>query len=515
MTEAAEGPKESILRRAAIGTGWIVAWRMATRALGLISTLVLIRLLSPGDFGLVALATSFITAVDTLSALGIEDALVREHAPTADMYDTAFTMTALRGLVTTLVIAAGALPVSRFFADPRLAVVLWALAGGVLIQSLNSVGIVDFRRDMAFHREFVLQIQPRLVSVAVTIGIAAVWHSYWALIGGILTARTLRAIVGYRMHGWRPRFTLSAWRQLIGFSLWSWAISIVELARDRVDMFVVGRAISPAAVGTYAIAEEVSVLPSTEVVLPLCRAVFSAFSTVRRVGGNLQEAMIRPVAATFLVIWPAGLGISLIADPLVRLVMGQKWVSAIPVIELLGVMSGLTAFGLIGNALMSAYAALRPMFAITAGALCARIILLVVLVSRLGLIGGAIGAFAGMVIEHALLVSFIFRNFDIQLRELVSRTWRIAVSGLVMAGILWFAGLGWSEATGDAVDLPIQLASRVACGIAAYAIALATLWVLSGRPDGAEADVLAILAQPLRRVGLTPGVLRRRGILRR
>ncbi len=146
-----------MLARTATGTGWIVGWRMATRLFGLI----LVRLLVPGDFGLVALGTTFIVAVDALSTLGVEDALVREPAPTRAMYDTGFTLSALRGVITSAVIAVTAVPIASFFADPRLADVLWALAAGTLIGGIGSIGVVDFRRDMAFEKEFLLQILPR------------------------------------------------------------------------------------------------------------------------------------------------------------------------------------------------------------------------------------------------------------------------------------------------------------------------------------------------------------------
>ncbi|HEY4174380.1 MAG TPA: oligosaccharide flippase family protein, partial [Rhodopila sp.] len=394
----AEGP--SLLARAALGMGWIVAWRMTTRLLGLINTLVLIRLLAPADFGLVALGTSFILAIDTLSTIGVEDALVREHSPTVAMYDTAFTMTALRGLVTTLIIAITAVPIAVFFTEPRLAYVLWALAAGTLIGGIGSIGIVDFRRDMAFEKEFLLQILPRLASIGVTIGTALIWHSYWSLVAGILTGRITRTLFSYRMHSWRPRFTLSAWRDLIGFSLWIWAISMAELVRDRIDMFVVGRVMSPTAVGVYAMGEEVAVLPSTEIILPLCRACFSAFAAARRAGQSVEEAFIRPVATTFLITFPVGLGISLIADPLVRLIMGERWVAAIPIIQLLGIMSALGVFGLVASTLLSSNALLRCQFSITVICLGLRFVLLILLVNRFGIRGAAIGAFSGMVIEH-------------------------------------------------------------------------------------------------------------------
>ncbi|HWT09257.1 MAG TPA: oligosaccharide flippase family protein, partial [Roseomonas sp.] len=102
MTVAEAG----ILARTARGAGWVVAWRMATRLLGLVSTLVLARLLLPEDFGLVALATSFAFALDACLALGVGDQIVRAHEPDRDMYDTAFTINLLRGLLVGAMVAA-------------------------------------------------------------------------------------------------------------------------------------------------------------------------------------------------------------------------------------------------------------------------------------------------------------------------------------------------------------------------------------------------------------------------
>jgi lipopolysaccharide exporter len=483
----------SILARAAVGTGWIVGWRMVTRLLGLASTLILVRLLAPADFGLVALGTSFIVAVDTLSAIGVEDALVREHSPTAAMYHTAFTLTALRGVATTIVIAVAAIPIGSFFAEPRLAYILWALAAGTLIGGIGSIGIVDFRREMAFEKEFALQILPRFVSIVVTIGVALIWHSYWALVAGILTGRIVRTLFGYRMHAWRPRFTLSAWRDLVGFSLWSWAISMTELVRDRIDMFVVGRVISSTAVGIYAIGEEIAFLPGTEIVLPLCRACFPAFAAVHRGGEGMEESFMRPVAATFLLTFPAGVGISLVADPLVRLLMGQNWAGAILIIQLLGVGSAILVFGLVAATLLSAHAMMRPQFMITLVSLGVRFLLLLVLVNQFGIVGAAVGAFGGLLTEHALFIAFAFRRFGLSLGRLVRLTWRTTVAGSLMALILIAAGLGWTQTSEDMPHLVRTLAEAVALGATVYALTLFALWVMSGRPSGAEADMLAML----------------------
>ena len=492
----------SVLARTASGAGWIVGWRMASRLLGVASTLILVRLLSPADFGLVALGTTFTVAVDTFSAIGVEDALVREPAPSAAMYDTAFTLTLLRALLTALLIAVAAIPVAGFFHEPRLANVLLALSAGMAVGGTASVGTIDFRRDMAFEKEFVLQILPRLLSVLVTIAAALVWRSYWALIAGILTGRALRTGFSYVMHGWRPRLTLAAWHDLIGFSMWSWAVSIVQLLRDRADIFVVGRVLSPAAAGIYAIGEEVAALPTTEVVLPLCRACFSAFAAAGRHEQGMSEAFMRPVATTFLITLPAGLGVSLVADPLVSLLFGERWLVAVPVVQILAGVGAFMVFGLVASTLLAASAMLRQAFVITLAGLLLRLAMLIVLVVHFGMLGAAVAASAGVVLEHMLTLILAFRRFELSVIELARRTWRPVAAACLMAAILVSCNLGWTRVEGDAAAVARGLASAVTLGAAAYPLSLLGLWWMSGRPAGAEADLLAVarrLADGLRR----------------
>src|SRR5439155_13336633 len=109
---------------------------------GLLSTLVLARLLVPDDFGLVAIACGFIAAVDALSSIGVQDALIREPVVDRDLYNTAFTMGLIRGAVTAGLIALAAWPVGEFFAEPRLTPVLLALAVGTLAGAFENIGIV-------------------------------------------------------------------------------------------------------------------------------------------------------------------------------------------------------------------------------------------------------------------------------------------------------------------------------------------------------------------------------------
>src|SRR5258707_9108035 len=151
----------SITSRTVLGAGWMVAWRMVTRLLGLISTLVLARILVPADFGLVALATASSDAVEALSVLGLDDALVRDKESSRALNDTAFSLMAARGVLNAALIAVLAYPASVWLVEPRLVPILLVLSALTLIAGFENIGIVEFRRNLQFQKAFKLLFPPR------------------------------------------------------------------------------------------------------------------------------------------------------------------------------------------------------------------------------------------------------------------------------------------------------------------------------------------------------------------
>ena len=322
----------SLQRQIFSGAGWIVGWRMTTRGLGLISTLVLARLLLPVDFGLVALATGFAQAVEAMSFLGVEDALVREHAPGRSLYDTGFTLNLLRGLAIAVALAVLAEPIATWFAEPRLTSVLYVLAIGAAMDGLANIGLVEFRRDFAFHREFLSMIIPRLLSVTLTIAVALIWRSYWALVVGILAMRCARVVLSYRLHPYSasPVFvSLARANFLLALELGGGGRGDV---RERSTALLIGRMLGTGQVGVWSIGADLAAMPTSELVEPLSRSAFSGFSAARHQGEGAGNIYLRVVAAMALLTLPAGLGTSLIADPLIRLAFGPNWLAAIPLV---------------------------------------------------------------------------------------------------------------------------------------------------------------------------------------
>ncbi len=477
----------SLNTKIANGTGWVIAWRVATRNLGLISTLILVRLLDPADFGLVALATGFAATVDALSVLGVQDALLRAQSPSRDMYDSAFSIALLRGVGTALLIAAAAWPVADFFKEPRLAVVLLSLAAGTVITALENIGTVDFRRDMTFKKEFHLQVAGRVAGVITTIALAWLWRDYWALVVGLLTTRVVRLVQSYIMSPYRPRLTLRAWRSLIGFSLWSWAITMVQQVRSRADNFVIGRLMTTADVASFSVGQEIGALPITEMVEPLHRTLFSAFVVLNHNEKDPHTLYLNVLEAAFLLVLPAGVGISLIADPMVHLMLGERWLSAIPVVQILAIVSTISMFGTLSDAMNAAAGNLRVNFIMYSISAALRVPLLLVLVSAYGVTGGAVALGLSTLADQVLFVDVTLRRLDIHAKELVTRLWRAILACLAMTACLWSVGWAWTSTTGDSIfTVSVDMLLRAGAGALTYTAAIVILWIAAGRPNGAE-----------------------------
>ena len=175
----------------AAGAAWVIIFRLTDRGIGLVSTLILARLLVPADFGLVAMSMSILALVEILSTFSFDIALIQNAKSERRHYDTAWTLNVLLGLANATALLALAIPVSIFYSEPRVIAVMCIIALNCSIQGFGNIGVVAFQKDLDLQKEFRLGVTKKLVAFCVTVTVAYLLRSYWALLAGMIASSTI------------------------------------------------------------------------------------------------------------------------------------------------------------------------------------------------------------------------------------------------------------------------------------------------------------------------------------
>ena len=479
------------------GAAWMLLFKMLERSLGFISTLFLVRLLAPADFGIVAMALSFIAMAEILSAFGFDLALIQNQKADEQHYHAAWTCNVLLGLAITAVMFAAAQPIAAFYDRPELVWVVLALALSPTIAGLENIGVVAFRKELQFRKEFGFQLSKKLISVLVTVPLAFWLRNYWALVIGILTSRLSGMTVSYLVHPFRPRFSLQRVGDLMRFSGWMLLNNFVIFFKERTTDFVIGSLKGPAALGLYNVSNEFSNLPLTELAAPINRALIPGFARIQDDRQAIQAAFAFSMGSLALIVMPAAAGVCAIAPHLVPVVLGAKWLDATALMEVLALSGALVAFHspicalLVAKNRPGSVAASHVVFVL------ALLLGLLLLLPRYGAVGAAYATLAAAILATPAYVLQLRRHTGIRVLSVARTVARpLLASGLMLVLVRLAVP---AEALASVAGHALSLATGIVVGMASYPAILALLWVAAGRPAGVERSALDRLAMMLKR----------------
>ncbi len=480
-------------QRALTGAAWMVGFRMCSRLLGIASTLVLARLLSTADFGIVAIAFTISTALNSLSNVGVTENLVRHSEIGRDVLDTGFTVQIIKGLITGLLLLAAAPLASGWFGEPRLQAVFYVLAGAYALAGFENVGVIHFRRDLRFDREFQLSAIERVAAFVATVVAALILRDYWAIVIGTAAAKIARVTATYVMHPYRPRFGLRAWHELAGFSLWMWLSSLAYIVWQRADPLVVGSAVSKAELGVFVVALDIALLPTTEILEPIASVLFAGFAAERNAGRDPRENAFSLAVALMAAMAPIALVLSAASTYVVGVLLGAQWSEAAPVVAIVTMSVFLSPFSYTASIVLTAMGKLRSNFAVVAAASAAKLVLLYAAAQTGSLVLIAAASVAITSVESLIFVVMLRRNGS-RTSGMLKPMCRVIASGGMAALAMYATGLAWPGAVvlpfGNCVLYGMMLA---VVGGATYAAALLGLWTVFGRPDGPERQIVTML----------------------
>lgn len=466
-----------------------VAMQWSLRLVGLFSVFILARLLTPQDFGIVGLATATVALVELFSVIGLRQALLRLETPERSHLDTAWTLQLIifSGLAMVLL---GLAPIAAwFYSEPLLGPVIAVLASRFLFLAIVNVGIVDFDRNLDFGGDMRMRLGARLAAFVFTVAFAVLLQSYWALVIGLVLSSAFFAAASYICHPYRPGLSLARRRELLGVSWWMFLTYCGQMIHFQFERLVIGRFASMNLVGFYAVSQDLASMFTQEISTALNRITFVTTAHSERPLSESAGRIGTMLGAYAMIAAPLGLGLAATSDAAVAVLLGPQWAGAAPLLELIAVASAFHAVFKVITTSFQAGGREKLAAGITGAGLGA-------LALAVGLVvawrGGAMAiATAALVVAAAMLVAGVIALAAVARASSLSFAAHIARPFLA-AGLMLVAVRALEPSTG----IPFaDLAIEVILGAAVFAVTLGVIWIAAGRPAGAEAESLRLIAK--------------------
>jgi len=334
-----EAPTEAGVGRQAVrGIPWSLGGYAISRAMTLVTTIVLARLLTPEDFGLIALAMLALTVLNVLSDGGLTSVLVVRQDFGRRALGTVLTLLLLAGGAVSLLLVALAPLVADLFREPDLTAVLRAIAGISLLSGFYWFYDMLLQRELEFRRRFVAQLARTVAYGAVALTMAVLGAGVWSLVGGQLAGAVVVSVVLYVLAPYRVRPAFD--RAAAGSALRAGHGFLLQIAsstvQDNLDYLVIGRVLGAGPLGAYSMAYRLGEVPYASIADPIARVTFAAMARMKHAGQAVGPMFLRSLSFTCMLTWPLGLLLSAAADPFTRAVFGDQWLVMIAPLSILG-----------------------------------------------------------------------------------------------------------------------------------------------------------------------------------
>lgn len=481
MSIPISGTEPAYQRHIVRGSAWLIGVRWSLRLTGLASTLVLARLLTPEDFGIVAIAALIVGAIEIFSQTGQYNAIVRHPDPTREHYNSVWTVGLLLGLGLGLLAWALTPLTTAYFHEPRAKLVVETLALRPAILGFQNVGIVNFQRQLNFQRQFWFSVLPKLVSLFLTVGFAFVLRNYWALVIGIVGQSLAAVVLSYIMSPYRPRLGFSKIREIWSFSIWSLLRSLGTYANDQIDKLAVAGFAGAAGMGRYDVARDIAISPSQELITPVVSTLIPVMAKVQNDKEKRRDLYLTTLSWSALICTSTGVGVTLVAEDMCDFVLGPKWHSVWPLMPwfaltwaIVGMTSGVSSVLL---ALGHAYISARLQW-VRVGCFALAVFPVAYLFRDLEAV--IMTRFFVTLVLSPGIFYVLARVMAVPLRDFANAMCRPVAASFVMAMVVLALN---TELTFSG---PSRLFIDIAIGATAYGATLMAIWMASGRPPGLE-----------------------------
>lgn len=315
--------------------------------------MILARLLYPKDFGLFGIVMLVLSILEAFSQTGFNEALIYKKEDIAPYLDTAWGLQFIRGALLAGVIVGSASYIAKFFQEPDVRPLLRMIGVVLIIDSLQNIGIVYFKKELEFHRLIIFRLIGNLMELLASVSAAFLLRNVWALVVGAIVHSLTNLMISYLIHDFRPHFRWDAEKakELLKYGKWLFGKSSIGYLVNNLDDIIVGKVLGTATLGLYQMAFRWANTATTEIIYTVSEVTFPAYVKLQSDTTRLREYILRTIGIVSLITLPLTGGILVLAPELTKFLLGDRWMPIVPVLQLMcitGAVRAITAnFGTI------------------------------------------------------------------------------------------------------------------------------------------------------------------------
>lgn len=328
---------ESLKHKTFMGTVWSVVERFSVQGIGFIVMIIMARVLTPADYGLVGELTIFIAVSQSLVDSGFSQALIRKQDRTEVDNSTVFYFNIGVGISLYLLMSFCAPLIARFYSQPILVPLTRLLSLNILINSLVVVQRAQFTIRIDFRTQAKASLTASIVSGCVGITMVYTGHGVWSIVWYQLSNLITNVVMLWILSKWRPQrvYSWKSFRELFGFGSKLALSGIINTIYNNIYLIVIGKVFKASDLGYYTRAHQFADFPSSNVSGIIQRVTFPVLCTIQN-----DEQRLRNVYRNFLrlagfVVFPLMVGLAALAHPLINTVLTPKWAFAATLLQVI------------------------------------------------------------------------------------------------------------------------------------------------------------------------------------
>lgn len=326
-----------LIDQVATGVAWSTAEKVCSMLLQMVVSIVVARLLVPEDFGVMAILTFFTAISLVVVDSGFSQTLLRKESPTNDDYKSVF----LFNLAVSLLLYILLVAVSPFLASYyNLAIIAKVAPVLFLLLPINALGIIQntkLSRDFRFGELSRINFTASLVAGLTAVGVALCGGGVWALVAQRLLTMATKSVLLWWRGDWRGegRFSRSAWLTMAPFSFRLMSTDIVAALYNNVAQLFIGKIYSADTLGYFNQAQKIKDLPVQSAVLSVQTVTYPALAKIKNDAAKFAESYRKVLLINVFVMAPVAVGMSAVAEPLFRVLLGERWLPTVPYFEVI------------------------------------------------------------------------------------------------------------------------------------------------------------------------------------